>query len=103
MAFPVLVDTVHMVVQTAVLVVKSGHAAHLPDRSLASSELADILAHTFDRDSVVVEATLPPFAGSLTLRQSAMHNRTFDNCTTILYTRTTVDAYLAIKCGSIHV
>ena len=50
-AFPVLVDTVHMVVQTAVLVVKSGHAAHLPDRSLASSELADILAHTFDRGS----------------------------------------------------
>jgi len=48
-------------------------------------------------------ATLPPFAGRLTLRQSAMHNRTFDNCTTILYTRTTVDVYLAIKCGSIHV
>ena len=54
-AFPVLVDMAHMVGQTAVLVVKSGHAAHLPDRSLASSEPADILAHTFDRGSVVVE------------------------------------------------
>ena len=54
MASPVLVDTVLVVDHTAVLVVGSGHAAHLPDRSLASSEPADILAHTFDRSSVVV-------------------------------------------------
>ena len=50
-AFPVLVDTVLVVDHTAVLVVGSGHAAHLPDRSLASSALA----HIFDRGSVVVE------------------------------------------------
>ena len=55
MASPVLVDTVLVVDHTAALAVGSGHAAHLPDRSLASSDLADILAHTFDRGSVVVE------------------------------------------------
>ena len=54
-AFPVPVDTVRRVGHTAVLVVGSGHAAHLPDRSLASSGLAHILAHIFDRGSVVVE------------------------------------------------
>ena len=54
-AFPVLVGTALMVGQTAVLVVKSGHAARLPDRSLASSELADSLAHIFEGGSVVVE------------------------------------------------
>ncbi len=50
-ASPVPVDTVGRVGHTAVLVVGSGHAAHLPDRSLASSALA----HIFDRGSVVVE------------------------------------------------
>ena len=51
MAFPVPVDTIHMVGQIPALVVDSDHAAHYLDRSLASSELADILAHTFDRGS----------------------------------------------------
>ena len=50
-ASPVLVDTVLVVDHTAALAVGSGHAAHLPDRSLASSDLADILAHTFDKGS----------------------------------------------------
>ena len=54
-ASPVPVDTVGRVGHTAVLVVGSGLAAHLPDRSLASSELPDVLAHIFDRGSVVVE------------------------------------------------
>ena len=49
------VDTVRRVGHTAVLVVGSGHASHLPDWSLVSSELAHILAHIFDRGSVVVE------------------------------------------------
>ena len=50
-ASPVPVDLVRRVGHTAVLVVGSDHAAHLPDRSLASSALA----HIFDRGSVVVE------------------------------------------------
>ena len=54
-ASPVPVDTVRRVGHTAVLVVGSGLAAHLPGRSLASSELPDVLAHIFDRGSVVVE------------------------------------------------
>ena len=53
-ASPVPVDTVRRVGHTAVLVVGSGLAAHLPGRSLASSELPDVLAHIFDRGSVVV-------------------------------------------------
>ncbi len=53
-AFPVPVDTGHMVGQTVVLAVESGHTAHLPDRFPTLIEAVDTLAHIFDTGTVVV-------------------------------------------------
>ena len=65
----VLVGTV-LVVDHRVAV-ESRTVCHLGDRFLASPVLADILAHTFDKNPVAVcTASLVPSAGSASVRET---------------------------------
>ena len=66
----VLVGTVRVVVRTHLLAGKSRTVSYLLDRFLAFL-VADILAHTFDKNPVVAcKASLVPSVGSASVRET---------------------------------